>query len=145
MREAIVARATTSAEIVIMAAAVADYRPATPAQEKIKKSTTSTSLDLAPNRDILLEVGENKGRNSKPFLVGFAVETGTQEELIAEVTRKLERKNADLMVGNLADDSFDKDTNRVCIVQRSGEHFALDTAKKSRIARTIFDAIVSAR
>ena len=145
MREAIVARATTSAEIVIMAAAVADYRPATPAQEKIKKSTTSTSLDLAPNRDILLEIGENKGRNSKPFLVGFAVETGTQEELIAEVTRKLERKNADLMVGNLADDSFDKDTNRVCIVQRSGEHLALDTAKKSRIARTIFDAIVAAR
>lgn len=145
MREAMVARASTASDIVIMAAAVADYRPATPAQGKIKKSSASTSLELAPNSDILLEVGEKKGSSPKPFLVGFAVETGTQDELIAEVKRKLERKNADLMVGNLAQDSFDKDTNRVCLVKRSGEHSSLDTAKKSRIARTIFDAIVSAR
>lgn len=145
MREAMVARAATSAEIVIMAAAVADFRPAVPTQEKIKKSTNSTSIELAPTSDILLELGEKKGSSLKPFLVGFAVETGTQEELLAEVKRKLERKNADLMVGNLAQDSFDKDTNRVCIVHRSGKHVVLDTAKKSRIARSIFDAIVAAR
>jgi phosphopantothenoylcysteine decarboxylase/phosphopantothenate--cysteine ligase len=145
MREAMVARAATSAEIVIMAAAVADFRPAVPAQEKIKKSSNSSSIELAPTSDILLELGEKKGSSLKPFLVGFAVETGTQEELLAEVKRKLERKNADLMVGNLAQDSFDKDTNRVCIVHRSGKHVVLDTAKKSRIARSIFDAIVAAR
>lgn len=145
MREAIVPRASSAADIVIMAAAVADYRPAAPASEKIKKSCDPSLLELAANTDILLEVGEKKGSAPKPFLVGFAVETGGQEELIAEVKRKLARKNADLMVGNLAQDSFDKDTNRVCLVRRSGEHTPLDTAKKSRIARSIFDAIVSAR
>jgi phosphopantothenoylcysteine synthetase/decarboxylase len=62
--------------------------------------------------------------------------------LVAEVTRKLIRKNADLMVGNLAQDSFDKDTNRVCVVCRSGEYESIETVKKSEVARRIFDAIV---
>ena len=126
-----------------MAAAVADYRPASPASEKIKKSTNPSSIELAPNEDILLEVGERKGSSKRPFLVGFAVETGTVEELVAEVQRKLERKNADLMVGNLAQDSFDKDTNRVCIVRRSGTYESLETARKSVVARRIFDAILT--
>ena len=143
MREAIISQVETSPDVVIMAAAVADYRPASVANEKIKKSTNPSSIELSPNSDILLEVGERKGRSARPFLVGFAVETGTHEELIAEVKRKLDRKNADLMVGNLAQDSFDKDTNRVCIVRRSGESESLDTARKSVIARRIFDAIVA--
>jgi len=145
MRQAIVDCASSSADVVIMAAAVADYRPTHPAAQKVKKSSNPSSIELAPNSDILLEVGEKKSASPRPFLVGFAVETGTQEELVAEAKRKLERKNADIMVGNLAQDSFDRDTNRVCIVQRSGEVTALDTAKKSRIARTIFDVIVSSR
>ena len=143
MREAILSQVETSPDVVIMAAAVADYRPASVANEKIKKSTNPSSIELSPNSDILLEVGERKGRSARPFLVGFAVETGTHEELIAEVKRKLDRKNADLMVGNLAQDSFDKDTNRVCIVRRSGGSESLDTARKSVIARRIFDAIVA--
>ena len=143
MREVIVAQVGSSPDIVIMAAAVADYRPASPSTEKIKKATGPSSIDLAPNGDILLEVGERKGSSHRPFLVGFAVETGTAEELVAEVKRKLDRKNADLMVGNLAQDSFDKDTNRVCLVHRSGECESIDTARKSAIARRIFDAIVS--
>jgi phosphopantothenoylcysteine decarboxylase/phosphopantothenate--cysteine ligase len=143
MREAILSQVGTSPDVVIMAAAVADYRPASVANEKIKKSTNPSSIELSPNSDILLEVGERKGRSARPFLVGFAVETGTHEELIAEVKRKLDRKNADLMVGNLAQDSFDKDTNRVCIVRRSGESESLDTARKSVIARRIFDGIVA--
>jgi phosphopantothenoylcysteine decarboxylase/phosphopantothenate--cysteine ligase len=143
MREAVLSLCGASPDVVIMAAAVADYRPATIASEKIKKSTNPSSIELSPNSDILLEVGERKGSLARPFLVGFAVETGTYEELIAEVKRKLIRKNADLMVGNLAQDSFDKDTNRVCIVRRSGESESLDTARKSVIARRIFDAIVA--
>ena len=143
MREAILSQVETSPDVVIMAAAVADYRPASVANEKIKKSTNPSSIELSPNSDILLEVGERKGRSARPFLVGFAVETGSHEELIAEVKRKLDRKNADLMIGNLAQDSFDKDTNRVCIVRRSGESESLDTARKSVIARRIFDAIVA--
>jgi len=142
MRDAVIGQVATSPDIVIMAAAVADYRPASPATEKIKKATNPSSIELAPNGDILLEIGKRKGSSERPFLVGFAVETGTPEELVAEVKRKLERKNADLMVGNLAQDSFDKDTNRVCLVRRLGEHESLDTARKSHIALRIFDAIV---
>ena len=142
MREAVLSQLSLSPDIVIMAAAVADYRPAAPVSEKIKKSTSPSSVELISNADILLEVGEKKGESPRPFLVGFAVETGTREELVAEVTRKLIRKNADLMVGNLAQDSFDKDTNRVCVVYRSGEYESIETAKKSEVARRIFDAIV---
>lgn len=143
MRDAILAQVATNPDVVIMAAAVADYRPAQVAAEKIKKATNPSSIELTPNADILLEIGERKGDSGRPFLVGFAVETGTPDELVAEVKRKLERKNADLMVGNLAQDSFDKDTNRVCIVYRSGEHESIDTARKSAISRRVFDAIVS--
>jgi phosphopantothenoylcysteine decarboxylase/phosphopantothenate--cysteine ligase len=143
MRDAVLSQVASSPDIVIMAAAVADYRPASVANEKIKKSTSPSSIELSPNSDILLEVGEQKGSSVRPLLVGFAVETGTHEELIAEVKRKLQRKNLDLMVGNLAQDSFDKDTNRVCIVRRSGEYESLDTARKSVIARRIFDAVVA--
>lgn len=143
MRDAVFSQLSSSPEIVIMAAAVADYRPASPAPEKIKKSTNPSSIELAPNEDILLEIGEQKDSLKRPFLVGFAVETGTVEELVAEVQRKLARKNADLMVGNLAQDSFDKDTNRVCIVRRSGAHESLETARKSVVARHIFNAIVT--
>jgi phosphopantothenoylcysteine decarboxylase/phosphopantothenate--cysteine ligase len=143
MRDAVLSRLSSSPEIVIMAAAVADYRPAIPATGKIKKSTDPSSIELSPNDDILLELGERKGSSTRPFLVGFAVETGTVEELVAEVQRKLARKNADLMVGNLAQDSFDKDTNRVCIVRRSGTHESLETARKSDVARRIFDAILT--
>ena len=143
MREVVLSQVETSPDVVIMAAAVADYRPASVANEKIKKSTNPSSIELSPNSDILLEVGERKGGSARPFLVGFAVETGTPEQLIAEVKRKLDRKNADLMVGNLAQDSFDKDTNRVSIVRRSGESESLDTARKSVIARRIFDGIVA--
>ncbi len=143
MRDAVFSQLSSSPEIVIMAAAVADYRPVSPASEKIKKSTNPSSIELAPNEDILLEVGERKGSSKRPFLVGFAVETGTVEDLAAEVQRKLARKNADLMVGNLAQDSFDKDTNRVCIFRRSGTHESLETARKSVVARRIFDAILT--
>jgi phosphopantothenoylcysteine decarboxylase/phosphopantothenate--cysteine ligase len=143
MRDAVLSRLSSLPEIVIMAAAVADYRPAIPATGKIKKSTDPSSIELAPNDDILLELGERKGSSTRPFLVGFAVETGTVEELVAEVQRKLARKNADLMVGNLAQDSFDKDTNRVCIVRRSGTYESLETARKSDVARRIFDAILT--
>jgi phosphopantothenoylcysteine decarboxylase/phosphopantothenate--cysteine ligase len=143
MRDAVLSRLSSSPEIVIMAAAVADYRPAIPATGKIKKSTDPSSIELSPNDDILLELGERKGSSTRPFLVGFAVETGTVEELVAEVQRKLARKNADLMVGNLAQDSFDKDTNRVCIVRRSGTPESLETARKSDVARRIFDAILT--
>ncbi len=134
-------RITNLPDIVIMAAAVADYRPETESGEKIKKSGAPMSISLVSNPDILRELGELKGAQAKPFLVGFAVETGDRERLIAEAKRKLASKNADMLVGNLAQDSFDKDTNKVVVIGKDGTVTDIDTARKSFIARSIFDTI----
>lgn len=77
------------------------------------------------------------------MLVGFAVETGTVEELLAEARRKLTTKNADMIVGNLAQDSFDKETNRVWIVSQNGAVEESETASKALVSRRILDAVVS--
>jgi phosphopantothenoylcysteine decarboxylase/phosphopantothenate--cysteine ligase len=132
-----------AADIMIMAAAVADYRPETQSDQKIKKSNAPLNIQLVSNPDILKELGEIKGTHKKPFLVGFAVETGDTEKLLSEATRKLEAKNADLLVGNLAQDSFDKDTNKVLIVSKGGNAEEIDTARKSLIAKRIFNTIAS--
>jgi phosphopantothenoylcysteine decarboxylase/phosphopantothenate--cysteine ligase len=77
------------------------------------------------------------------LLVGFAVETGTVAELLAEARRKLTTKNTDLIIGNLAQDSFDRDTNRVWIVNQNGAVQEVETASKARVSRRILDAVVS--
>jgi phosphopantothenoylcysteine decarboxylase/phosphopantothenate--cysteine ligase len=130
-------------DIMIMAAAVADYRPEAQSDQKIKKSNAPLNIQLISNPDILKELGEVKGTHKKPFLVGFAVETGDTEKLLSEATRKLEAKNADLLVGNLAQDSFDKDTNKVLIVSKGRNAEEIDTARKSLIAKRIFNTIAS--
>ena len=142
MRDAVLSRINDGYDIVIMAAAVADFRPESTADQKIKKSTAAPVINLASNPDILKEVGEKKGTSRSPFLVGFAVETGGPANLISEVRRKLQQKNADLVVGNLAEDSFDKNTNRVWLVSRDGREQEVTTAHKSSIAKKIFDAII---
>lgn len=142
MRDAVMGRLQDGYDIVVMAAAVADFRPESAAEQKIKKSTAVPVINLASNPDILKEVGERKGASATPFLVGFAVETGGPSNLIAEVRRKLQQKNADLVVGNLAEDSFDKNTNRVWLVSRDGREQEVTTAHKSSIAKKIFDAII---
>lgn len=131
----------SSASIVIMAAAVADCRPEVVGHEKIKKGALPESLKLTKNDDILASLGERKGSQKAPLLVGFAVETGDVENLLSEVRRKLSQKNADLMVGNFASDAFDQDTNRVWLVSRAGKEEEVSTTYKSRVAMRIFDAI----
>ncbi len=128
-------------DIAILAAAVADFRPAEPSQEKIKKASAPDTLALVPNDDILRELGEGRGSHGRPMLVGFAVETGDVQSLAAEARRKMARKNADMIVGNLAKDSFDKGTNQVYIVARDGSEELIPTMKKSGIARRILDRI----
>lgn len=132
---------TKAPDVVIMAAAVADFRPAQPRAEKIKKSEGMGPLELLPNPDILAELGAKRGGNKQPVLIGFAVETGEIDELLDEVRAKLERKNVDMIIGNMADDAFDKDTNRVWLVDRTGRTDEVLTTYKSRIAVTIFDSI----
>jgi phosphopantothenoylcysteine decarboxylase/phosphopantothenate--cysteine ligase len=128
--------------MVIMAAAVADYRPESPADKKLKKAVTPLTLPLVPNTDILAQLGKAKGENRFPLLVGFAVETGEIEDLLTEVRRKRNAKNVDLMVGNLAHEAFDLDTNRVWLISRSGKEEEVSTTYKSRIAVRILDAAV---
>jgi phosphopantothenoylcysteine decarboxylase/phosphopantothenate--cysteine ligase len=127
-------------DFVIMVAAVADFRPADMAEHKIKKATAADSIPMVPNPDILAALGKKRGAQQKPTLVGFAVETGEHEELMAELRRKLESKSIDLIVGNLADDAFDLDTNRAWLVNKNGKQEEIAATFKWRVANKILDA-----
>lgn len=127
---------------VIMAAAVSDYRVKNIAAKKIKKDKSEGIIELTMNEDILKLLGEKKGSNDHPYLVGFAVETGEIDELISEVNKKLKNKNVDLMVGNFAEDAFGLDTNRVWIIDKQGRRDEIATSDKSFIAGRIIDAIL---
>jgi phosphopantothenoylcysteine decarboxylase / phosphopantothenate---cysteine ligase len=138
--------AAERADAVIMAAAVADFRPAKASEQKIKKrpGAAAPALELASNPDILASLGaaraEAKAR--RPLLVGFAAET---ERLVEHARHKLEAKGCDLVVANdvsAADAGFGVDTNRVVLVDEHGEH-ALELDTKARIAHAIVDRVAS--
>jgi phosphopantothenoylcysteine decarboxylase / phosphopantothenate---cysteine ligase len=128
--------------IAIFAAAVADYRPAEPSGQKIKRNNESTTIALEPTPDILASVARNKGQR---FIVGFAAET----DHVAENAReKLAAKNADLMVANdvtAEGAGFDHDTNVVTLFARDGRGLALPRMSKSEVAQRILDEIVRLR
>ncbi len=117
------------ADIVIMAAAVCDFRPKTPATRKIKKQNFTGKLALAPTMDILAELGKRKRRQ---ILVGFAAETDNLERNAKE---KWRRKKLDLIVANYTR-AFESDTNRVVIVGR-GACEKLPEMSKARLAGEI--------
>jgi phosphopantothenoylcysteine decarboxylase / phosphopantothenate---cysteine ligase len=129
-------------EAVIMAAAVADFRPKIKATQKIKKSNMPEAIELVKNPDILLALGEKRNGQRNPLLIGFAVETGEIEDLLAEARTKLERKHCDLIVGNFAQDAFDLDTDRVWLVDKTGRQEEVSTTYKSRIANKILDRLL---
>lgn len=137
MEAAITAR-RHEADAIVMAAAVADYRPASLAEHKLKKSEGPMSLELVRNPDILAGLGAWR-TGPRPVLVGFAVET---ERLIESARGKLERKKVDLIVANEASVSFDQDTNRVVLVDAHGEH-ELPELPKRGVADRILDRIVA--
>ena len=125
-------------DIVIMAAAVADYRPETVSKTKIKKNEESFSLPLLKNKDILLELGKTK---SNQFLVGFALETNNEEE---NALTKLNKKNLNMIVLNSLQDKgagFSYDTNKITILDNKGgiEYFDLQT--KEKVAENILKSI----
>jgi phosphopantothenoylcysteine decarboxylase/phosphopantothenate--cysteine ligase len=127
-----------SAQIVVMAAAVADYRPAAPSAQKIKKDQPATAVALEPTRDILKAVGASKGSR---ILVGFAAET---EDLQANAARKLRGKNCDLLVANLVGDglAFDTEDNQGLILAASGDIVEISRMSKRQMAGRIFDAVL---
>jgi phosphopantothenoylcysteine decarboxylase/phosphopantothenate--cysteine ligase len=134
--------ATADVDAIIMTAAVADYRPANVADEKLKRGAlgAKTSLDLVANPDLLAELGKTrKGRG--PLLVGFAAET---EDVINNAFKKLESKRVDLIVANDVSEpssGFSVDTNHVHIVQRGGDVVEVAPAPKSEVAHRILDKV----
>ena len=126
------------ADMIIMSAAVADYRPAHPVDNKMKKQPGNLFLELERTEDILGTVGKNKRQDQ--ILVGFAAET---EDLENRAIGKLQRKNMDWIIANLVSDGFGNDTNKVIIFNRNGERFPLALADKSEIARQSIDLILA--
>jgi phosphopantothenoylcysteine decarboxylase/phosphopantothenate--cysteine ligase len=127
------------ADVVVMAAAVADYRPAEAVAGKRPKSGEAWSVELEPTVDILRELGQS--RTNGQVLVGFAADLG--ETGLARAREKLAAKNADLIVFNdvgAEGIGFDAADNEVVIVSRAGEH-AIPRARKEAIAAAVLDAI----
>lgn len=137
MRNAVLAE-YPDADIVIKAAAVADYRSVAQAEHKIKKNDETLTILLEKNPDILAELGRLK---TKQILIGFAAET---EQLVAYATEKLNRKNADMIVANnvmLPDAGFNTDTNIVKLLYRDGRIEDLPKMEKTKLAGIILDKI----
>lgn len=141
MRDAVLAH-LEAADVVVMAAAVADYRPGAPRAEKIKKTRREALVvELVPTPDILAELGARRGPQ---VLVGFAAETG---DPAAAARRKLTEKNLDLVVANdvtAPGAGFDVDTNQVEIFTRDGRRIAVPLAPKALVAGRILDEVVAA-
>jgi len=130
------------ADIVIKAAAVADFHLSKVPDRKVKKTAARISLELDPTPDILAELGRKKGDF---LLVGFAAET---ENLQQESRRKMESKNCDMVVGNLVGSSdlgFESDENEVVLTLRTGETIDLPRASKRAIADRILDEVLKLR
>ena len=133
---------TKDAHVVIMAAAVADYRPVAPSAQKIKRSEERLVLELEPTADILAELGREKG---PAILVGFAAET---ERLAENARRKLAAKGADMIVANDVTQEgagFDTDTNVVTLFLRDGREKALPKMPKFDVANRILDCVLELR
>ena len=125
-------------DALIMAAAVADWRPAAVASQKIKKDGRALTLTLEPTEDILLRVASIKGHR---IVAGFAAET---QDVEAEAFRKLKRKNLDLMIANdvsRGDAGFEVDTNLVVMIDREGRMERLPLLQKTDVARLIVERV----
>jgi len=130
-----------AATMLVMAAAVADYRPSAPAEHKVKKQPGPIRLELERTVDIL---GELSGRGGERLMIGFAAET---DDVVANAERKLRGKQLDLIVANDvagADTGFEVDTNAVVLIDRSGRT-AVPLASKDEVADRILDRAVALR
>jgi phosphopantothenoylcysteine decarboxylase/phosphopantothenate--cysteine ligase len=137
---------TSGADALVMAAAVADFRPQTTAGHKIKKGADDSglTLQLARNPDILLAVRDQRQQTGWPRVcVGFAAES---ENLLANARDKLDRKGLDLLVANdisAPDAGFAVDTNRVIILDAGGGQQQIDLASKASISEAIIARVAS--
>lgn len=126
-------------DIAICAAAVADYKPKTVANQKIKKKNATLSIDLVKNKDILLSFGENK---SKQYLVGFALET---ENELENAKAKLKKKNLDAIILNSLNDKgagFASNTNKITFIDKNSQLKAFELKTKAEVAEDILNEIL---
>lgn len=130
-------------DIIVMAAAVADYMPEKPAKEKIKKHDEGLTLQLRKTKDILAKAGELKTKDQ--ILVGFALETENGKE---NAMKKMSIKNADLIVLNSLNDEgagFGYNTNKISIFERNGVEHLFEKKLKEGVAADIVNAIINFR
>jgi phosphopantothenoylcysteine decarboxylase/phosphopantothenate--cysteine ligase len=135
MRSAVL-DACASADVLIMAAAVSDFRPAQVGEQKIKKGEGGLTLELVKNADFFLEVPDRLVK------VGFAAET---EDLLDNAAKKLVEKRLDLICANdvsAEDAGFGVDTNRVTILDREGDREELPLLSKYDVSQRILDRVV---
>jgi phosphopantothenoylcysteine decarboxylase/phosphopantothenate--cysteine ligase len=140
MAEAVWAEAA-SADVAVLAAAVADFKPSNSASTKLRRTDGPPEVALVPTPDILAGVA---ARDDRPFLVGFAAETGPA----ADAVDKALSKGVDLLVANdvtQPDAGFGTDTNRVTIITPAGELDEWPVLSKRQVAARLWDAIASAR
>ena len=131
-----------SADICILCAAVADFKPETQADEKIKREKDDLVIRLKPTQDIAASLGAKK-RNDQ-IMVGFALETNNEAE---NAQGKLVRKNLDFIVLNSLKDAnacFGYDTNKITIIERNGNTKAFELKSKTEVAKDIIDNICKA-
>jgi phosphopantothenoylcysteine decarboxylase/phosphopantothenate--cysteine ligase len=130
------------ATVVVMAAAVADYRPVISHASKLKRGTDHLSIEFEPTADILADVSQRRGER---LLIGFAAET---EHVAEHARRKLKEKAVDLIVANdvtAPGAGFDHDTNIVTIFRNDGREQSLPKLTKIQVAHRIFDEVVELR
>jgi phosphopantothenoylcysteine decarboxylase/phosphopantothenate--cysteine ligase len=143
MRQQVV-EAAAQADVLLMAAAVADYRPATRAAHKIKKSEAPLILNLEPTDDILIQVTKQRKRSGRPqVVVGFAAES---QDVLEGARTKLYAKGLSLIVANdiTSDDSgFGVDTNRVTLLDSDGTLQELPLMSKAEVADVVLARVVA--
>jgi phosphopantothenoylcysteine decarboxylase/phosphopantothenate--cysteine ligase len=141
--QAAIVPAATQFDVIVMAAAVADFTVANPAGNKIKKGASVPTIELVPTHDFLVDLGVAKPDGQ--VLVGFAAET---DDVVANAQSKLERKHLDLIVANDVGASqvgFEHDTNAVTILGADGTRTDVELADKTVVARAVLDAVVRRR
>jgi phosphopantothenoylcysteine decarboxylase/phosphopantothenate--cysteine ligase len=137
--EAAVRAELPTADVLVMAAAPADYRPSSPSDSKRSRVEGALAIPMEPTEDILGSTRENRKNGS--VMVGFALETG---DALAKGLAKLERKDLDLIVVNDALEpgaGFEKDTNRVALLGRDGSRKILPLQSKREVAEAILDIV----
>jgi phosphopantothenoylcysteine decarboxylase/phosphopantothenate--cysteine ligase len=138
----VLGEALQGADALVMAAAVADYRPAQRLATKIKKAGDTLAIDLVRNPDILAEVGGRR-RGAMPVLVGFALETGDDASVEAYARGKLASKRCDVIVANEASTALEGDASRIRLVAREGDVIGPLAGSKRELAAHVVAAIVA--